>query len=255
MPSCQVLAVTGSDGTAFTSLLIDVQTGATLSTHKAGWVACPRTLSAVDGGYWAAVEHQSSGTVSCLPSVTPAYLCSLVIRLWPQRKGSSGKEAKIVCPSRVSCMTVAGDLCFVGISEKLHVWQVSLIDADLLVCLSLLLHQLSTGRLFSVTENCFLAISVLRAEGDVLAVGSEDGNVVFWSIKSLSQQPCLTSQVTVAQPIVSFNVHSDAVTGICFGSGNEWASTGLDSRCCVSLASVSRSRSLSLESHGRCTTS
>lgn len=68
IPNTQVIVSTGMSGSTFTAVVIDVLTGATLSTQKGGWIAQPGTLCQLSG-HWAAAELQSPGTSPSLSSV------------------------------------------------------------------------------------------------------------------------------------------------------------------------------------------
>lgn len=98
----QVIHCTVANASSFTSAVIDVGTGVTLSTHRGGWVAAGKTMGQVRG-YWCAAESQSPGmllvhffrrhlTLTSPSNQTLRRSCSHSLLANAQKPGTTGGE-------------------------------------------------------------------------------------------------------------------------------------------------------------------
>src|ERR671925_30898 len=100
MPPRQVIISSDLNGSSGTIILTDAVTATTVDVVRSGAVLQPRTL-AISSQFLVGSDKDGQ-----------------LLRFWSL---DNLKESKIICPGRIStvAITSSGDICFVGISEKL----------------------------------------------------------------------------------------------------------------------------------------
>ncbi|KAI1280352.1 WD repeat-containing protein 18 [Halotydeus destructor] len=211
MASKQVVISTDLNGQLWSACIFDLFSGTTLSSFKGASACKPRTLALIRDDYLVAAENDKS-----------------VLYFWSLKEKQSDKHLKIVCPGRITALTITpdGGYCVVAIAERLYIW------------------QMSTGNLITTLERHYQTINVIKTstDGSFLITGGDDGLVLAWFLPRLlsssrghsgDASDILTES---NEPKFTWTLHSAKVTDLAVGHGGvcgRVASVSLDKTCRV----------------------
>ncbi|XP_064625607.1 WD repeat-containing protein 18-like [Lineus longissimus] len=177
----EVILTSDVTGQMWNTCVWDANTGTALSTFK-GDTSSSRTLCVVNGEYLMSAVNNKP-----------------LLHVWTLHRKD---QQKIVCPGKVSSLAVSpdGHYCVAGISEKIHIWQVS--TGHLLVVLS---RHYQTVTQISFTD-----------DGSHFITAGDDNMVMLWELHRVISQEADPHQT---EPKFTFPNHSLPVTDIHCGYG------------------------------------